>query len=212
MSNQWTNSSASIPRPYRSPYGSYNIRHYQESTAAGTAVIKVGDLVQFDTVVTTGNIRLKRHPAIGGAGTNLADSSITASLIGIALAGSTSDGSTTGLPSTDIAGSGLNRMIPVALADGVQEFIGYFKTAVTAGADVAASSLTGLNRAMTYDSTLQVYFVDSTNSTAANRFVTITEIPQNEVGSCGGSPVVFKFMSSLVNNSVKIGGAIGSAV
>lgn len=207
MSNQWTNSSASYPRPYRSPFGSPQIRHFQESTCAATAVIKIGDIVANNTVVTTGNIRIVRHLADGGTGANLVDSTVSNSLLGIALANSTSDGSTTGLASTDVAGATLNRTLPVAVFDGHTEFLGYFKTAVTAGGDVAASSLVGLLRAMTYDSTLQVYFVESTNSTVANRTCVITDVPQNEVGSCGGSPVIFKMLSSLVSNAVR--GTVG---
>lgn len=190
-------------RPVRTAGGAPNIRHYQESTCAGTAVIKTGNIVAFNTVVTTGNIRIVRALADGGTGANLLDSTMSASIIGVALADSTSDGSTTGLASTDVAGASLNRQIPVAVFDGRTEFLGYFKTAVTAGGDVAASSLTGLGRAIIYDSTLQVYFIDSTNSTVANRTCVITDIPLTEVGSCGGSPVYFQVNSSLVNQSVR---------
>lgn len=200
---QWTNSSGSYMRPYRSPWGSPQIRHFQESTAAATAVIRVGNIVVNNTVVTTGTMRIVRALADGGAAANLLDSTITDGYLGVALADSTSDGSTSGLGADGVVGAS-PRQIPVAVFDGGTEFLGYFKTAVTAGADVAASSLIGLRRAIIYDSTLGVYFVDSTNSTAANVTCVITDIPNNEVGSCGGSPVIFKLLSTNVHRSVRI--------
>ena len=190
-------------RPYRSPWGSPQIRHYQESTAAGTAVIKAGDIVVNNTVVTTGTFRIVRALADGGDGANLLDSTITDGYLGVALAASTSDGSTSGLGADGVVGVS-PRLIPVAVFDGGTEFLGYFKTAVTGGADIAASSLIGLRRAIIYDSTLQVYFVNSTNSTAANVTCVITDIPPNEINSCGGSPVIFKLLSTNVHRSVRI--------
>lgn len=206
---QWTNSSASIMRPYRSPWGSPQIRHFQESTCVATAVIKVGDIVTNNTVVTTGGFTIKRALADGGTAGNLLDSTITAGYIGIALATSTSDGSTTGLVQGDVNPSApITKSIPVALFDGVTEFLGFFKTSVTAGSDIAASSLIGTNKAIIYDSTLQVYFIESTNSTAANVTCVITDIPPNEVGSCGGSPVVFKLLSTNVHRAVRVNPAV----
>ena len=201
MSNQWANSSGTIMRPYRSPWGSFQIRHFQESTCAATAVIKAGNIVTNNTVVTTGTFRIVRALADGGTGANLLDSTITDGYLGIALADSTSDGSTTAL-GLDGVYTG-TRMIPVAVFDGGTEFLGYFKTAVTAGADVAASSLIGKTRAIIFDSTLQNYFIDSTNSTAANVTCVITDIPSGEVGSCGGSPVLFKLLSTNVHKAVR---------
>ena len=202
---QYANSSASVMRPYRSPFGSYQIRHYQESTNVSTAAIKVGYIVSNNTVVSTGGFHIVRHVADGGAGGNLFDSTNSASLIGVALQDSTSDGSTTLLGADGATPTA--RAIPVAIADGHTEFLGFFKTAVTAGADITASSLIGALRAIIFDSTLNVYFVESTNSTAANRACVITDIPY-DIGSCGGGPVLFKFLSTNVNPAVRFGGPV----
>jgi hypothetical protein len=208
---QWSNSSGSIMRPYRSPWGSPQIRFFAESTCAATATIKAGDIVQNDSVVTTGGLRVRRASFGGGTGANLLDSSVTApgGFIGVALQTSTSDGSTTGLVQGDVNPSApVTKGVHVALFDGVTEFLGFFKTSVTAGADIAASSLIGLTRAITYDSTLQVYFLDSTNSTAANVTCIITDIPSGEVGSCGGSPVVFRMLSTNVHRAIRVNPAV----
>ena len=202
---QYTNSSGSIMRPYRSPLGSYQIRHYQESTAVSTALIKAGHLVSNNTVVSTGGFPIRRTLADGGSGANLFDSTNSQTLVGVALADSTSDGSTT-LLGADGATPGV-RAIPVAIADGHTEFLGFFKTAVTAGGDITASSLIGQLRAIIFDSTLNVFFLDSTNSTAANRACAITDIPW-DIGSCGGGPVLFKFLSTNVSPAVRLGGPV----
>ena len=205
---QWTNSSGSIMRPYRSPWGSPQVRTFQASTCATTAVIKAGDIVVNNTVVTTGTFRIVRALADGGNAANLLDSTITNGYLGVALADDASDGSTANLGADGVyAGT---RQIPVAVFDGVTEFLGFFKTAVTAGSDVAASSLIGLTRAIIYDSTLHVYFVDSTNSTAANVTCLITDIPTNEIGSCGGSPVIFKLLSTNVHRAIRVSPAVSA--
>ena len=204
---QWTNSSGSWMRPYRNPWGAPQIKYYQESTAASSAVIKVGDLVRNNTVVTTGGQRVKRDPSTGGGGANLAHIG-GAQLLGIAVEGSTSDGGVTGLVD-DSSGGGVgaarSRLIGVAVADGLTEFLGYFKSGGAGATPIAASSLIGLNRAVVYDSTLARYFVDSTNSTAADAFVKITDFPSDALGDSGGVPVVFKFLSSNIHTAVAIG-------
>ena len=52
----WANSSGNKIRPYRSPWGAPIIRHFEESTAAATAVINRGDVVSNDAAVTTGGL------------------------------------------------------------------------------------------------------------------------------------------------------------
>jgi len=204
--SQWLNSSNDVMQPYRSPWGSPQVRYFQESTCVTSAVIKAGDIVVNNTIVTTGTFRIVRALADGGAGANLLDSTITDGYIGVALADSTSDGSTTALGADGLY-NGV-RMIPVAVFDGVTEFIGNFKTAVTAGADIALSSLIGLRRAIIYDSTLHRFYVDSTNSTVANVTCVITDIPNTEIGSCGGSPVIFKLLSTNAHRAIRVGPAV----
>jgi len=181
----WTIGAGSNPSHGRSAAGASTprIRYFQESTAVSTAVIKLGDIVSFDTVVSSASFRIRRSPAAGGNGGNLL---LSNALVGVAVEGSTSDGSTTGLPNVNA------RQIGVAIADADTEFIGY----LSAG----ASDMTqvGTQKAVRYDATNHVYLVDSTNSTAALAFVTITGLVNGTEGDTN-APVYFKFLSSNVS-------------
>jgi hypothetical protein len=192
----WRTSSGCKIRPYRSPYGAPAIRHFEESTCAASAVIVRGDVVNGDTVVTTGGlVRLVRGPSSGGDGTNVYQVGIK-SLIGVALQGSTSDGSTTGFGDANgLRGMDKRRYLAVALAAPDQEFIGYNSTLET-GNGVATQLLVGTNRPLVYDRTHHTFFVASTNSTAALAAVSITEIPEGVIGDSGAFPIIFKFLSS----------------
>lgn len=178
----WTLSTASGIRPYRSPWGSPFIRSFQASTCASTATIRAGEVVTLNTVVSTGGARIVLAPSSGGNGANLLQVGIT-SLIGVALESDTSDGSTTGLANVE------NRKLSVALADPAIEFIGFQTNGVS------ASSLIGTSKALRFDSTNRIHVIDSTNSTAALVAVKITDIPSYAEGDTNG-PVVFKFLSS----------------
>lgn len=175
----------------RSGGGTPSIQYFQESTAASTAVIKIGDVVVRDTVVTTGGLRVRRGASSGGNGANLL--LIGQTIVGIASEGSTSDGSTAGLvdPSSAAPGTPIKRKIGVFVAEPDCEYIAY----LSAGA--SASSNNGDNFAVRYDSTNHVYMVDSTNSTAALVTVKQTGIPEGTEGDTNG-PVYFKFLSSNV--------------
>ena len=175
----------------RSGGGTPSIQYFQESTAASTAVIKIGDVVVRDTVVTTGGLRVRRGASSGGNGANLL--LIGQTIVGIASEGSTSDGSTAGLvdPSSAAPGTPIKRKIGVFVAEPDCEYVGY----LSAGA--SASSNNGDNFAVRYDSTNHVYMVDSTNSTAALVTVKQTGIPEGTEGDTNG-PVYFKFLSSNV--------------
>lgn len=186
----WTINADSNPRHGRTRFGAATpaIQYFQESTAVSTAVIKYGDIVSRDTTVSTGGFRIKRAYHAGGNGGNLL--SIGQTIIGIAVEGSTSDGSGTNLSS---GGVGLiqNRLIGVAVAEPGCEYVGY----LTAGA--SASSNNGDDFAVRYDSTNHVFLVDSTNSTAALVTVKQTGVPDGTEGDTNG-PVYFKFLSSNV--------------
>ena len=171
-----------------------NLAYFQESTAASSAVIKLGDIVSQDTSVSTGGFRIKRAYHAGGNGGNLL--AIGQHIVGIAVEASTSDGSGTGLSSEGV-GLVQNRMIGVAAADAGTEFLGY----LIGSNNVSASSLIGQQKAVRYDSTNHIFGVDSTNSTAALATVTITGVPQGTEGSTNG-PVYFKFLSSNVSEAV----------
>lgn len=190
-------------RPYRSFAGSPAIRHFQESTCIATAVIKIGDIVSFDTVVTTGTRRIVRAPSSAGNSTNLLEV-LTQSLVGIAVEASTSDGSTTGLLEGGAAGNRSIRTIGVALANGVTEFLGYMSTLGAGGqGHVSQSSMMGVNYSIIHDRTLGRFFLDSTNSTAALVTAVVTDIPSENLGDTNG-PVVFKFLSTNVSRAVRI--------
>jgi hypothetical protein len=189
----WSNSSGSKIRPYRSPWGSPIIRHFEESTAASSDVIVRGDVVCSDTLVTTGGLRILHAPSSGGTGTNLMQVAIK-SLVGVALQNSTGVGDTTGI-TADGLGTDNRRKIAVALAVPEQEFYGYTST-LEGGNGVASNLFVGVNRPIIYDRNLHTYFVASTNSTAALAAVQITEVPQDVYGDSGGFPVIFKFLST----------------
>lgn len=197
---KWAHSSGTIIRPYRSPLGAPQIRQFQESTCAATAVIKIGDLVSFDTVVTTGTRRIVRTPSSGGTSTNLMQVGGGRSFVGVAVEASTSDGSTTGLGANGAKSGGV-RMLSVAIADGHTEFLGYMSTAGSSA--VTESSLIGLNKCLLHDRALGRWFVDSTNSTVALVAIAITDVPPDNVGDTNG-PVVFRFLSTNVSGAVAI--------
>lgn len=186
----WTINADSNPRHGRTRFGAATpaIQYFQESTAVSTAVIKYGDIVSRDTTVSTGGFRIRRAYAGGGNSANLL--AVGQTIIGIAVEGSTSDGSGTNLSS---GGVGLiqNRLIGVAVAEPGCEYVGY----LTAGA--SASSNNGDDFAVRYDSTNHVFLVDSTNSTAALVTVKQTGVPDGTEGDTNG-PVYFKFLSSNV--------------
>lgn len=179
-------------RPYFSPFGSPRIKHYETSTCVSTNVIRQGDIVSPDTVVSTGGFRVVRAEHGGGNGANLLN---TTNVLGIALADSTYSGDTTGLVA-DGKGLDRSRYIPVAVNDGHTEFMGYLK-----GGLPAASSLIGMGRAVIWDSTLAIWQVDSTNSTAALANVRVVGIAADQAGDTNGA-VVFKFYSTQCHPSV----------
>ena len=203
---QWNNSSGYGPRPYRNPWGSPQIRYFQESTAAAsTAMIAVGDVVRRSTVTTTGGFRVVRDWSTAGNGGNLMHIG-GAEVLGICVsANPDTRASSAGLvddSSDAVAGVG-TRLVGVAVADGLTEYLGYFYQGDTAAR--AASSLTGLNRPLQYDSSRNTYFIASTNSTAALVNVRIVGFPNDVLGDSGGVPCLFKFLSSAVHPAVSIG-------
>jgi len=197
-------STSSIFRPVRAPSGSPAIRYFQESTAIATAVIRRGDVVSFNTVVTTG-ARIVRAPSSGGTGTNLLQVGVT-SLLGVALQDSTSDGSTTGLLASTAAGNRGIRQIAVAIADGLTEFAGTISSVGATPLNVT-SSLVGNLYAIQHNRTLGRWFIDSTNTTVALFACVVTDVPTESLGDTGGI-VYFKFLSSNVSPAVRIGGPL----
>jgi hypothetical protein len=193
----WTINAASNPQHGRTRFGGSGpvIQYYQASTAASTAVIKVGDIVSRDTTVSTGGFRIRRAYAGGGNGSNLL--AIGQTIVGVAIEADASSGTSTPIDGSSAApGSGLDRQIGVAVAEPGCEFL-MFQTN-----GVCRSSNNGDDFAVRYDSTLHVFLLDSTNSTAALVTVTQTAVPSQYEGDTNG-PVYVKFLSSNVFAGVK---------
>ena len=206
---QVNGSSNTTIRPYRTPFGSYAVRHFQESTCASSKTIPIGDIVSFDTVVST-HQRIVVAPSSQGAAGNLLENG-GGSLVGIALGASTSDGSTTGILESTVVQS-LDRFIPVALADGLTEFAIHISS-VGAAPTPPGSSMMGVTypiecvrSAVGQKGGHGVWFLSSTNlSTAADLSFVVTDVPHDQIGTSGGY-VVGKFLSTMVHRSVRVGG------
>lgn len=185
----WTINSGSNPSHGRTAKGTNTpaLAYFQESTAASSAVIKLGDIVSQDTTVSTGGFRIRRAYAGGGNGANLL--AIGQHIVGVATEGSTSDGSA--------STNGDGKVIGVAVAAPDVEYIGY----LIGNSAISASSLIGQQKAVRYDSTNHIFAIDSTNSTAALVTVTLTGVPQGTEGDTNG-PMYFKFLSSNVSEAV----------
>lgn len=200
-------SSNSGLRPYRSAYGAIAIRSFEESTCVSSKVIQVGDIVTFDTLVSSNNHRLRFAPSSQGAAGTVLENGII-SLCGVALQKSTSDGSTLGLLQSTVAAPP-NRQILVAIADGLTEFAINISS-VGADHPPAASSMIGnqyaIIRVQGFDKGGHgCYFLDSTNSTLADQSFVVTDVPSDQIGTSGGY-VVGKFLSTMVHRSVRVGG------
>ncbi len=189
----WTINAGSNPSHYLSGAGCPMIRYYQESTCASSAVIKLGDIVSFDTVTSSNNGRIVRAPFDGGTTGAASEKNLlnTTNVLGIAVEASTSDGSTTGLSNVN------TRKIGVAIAEAEAEFQGFILSG-----GISATTLVGLAKAVRYDSTNHIYGIDSTNSTAALASIVITGVVPGAEGDTGG-PVMFKFLSTGVSPAVR---------
>ena len=170
-----TLSSLSQPYPYRSRIGTYQIDAFESSTCASSAVIRYGDVVAFDVNTSSANYRLVRASTTASAPTVQ-----STSILGVALGGSTRDGSTFGL--------GHAEQIPVCLATPQTEF--WFATK----SSQVVSSCVGQRRALAFDSTLSIFYVNMGNSSEADASVVITDIP--EPGPWTNNGVVGRFISS----------------
>jgi len=150
---QLTNSTRTTPRPYRSRKGDFTIWHFEPSTAISTAAIKYGDVVQFD--VNTVNGKIVKSSTMANV-----PNVLSTALLGIALDASALAGSSAG-----------GEKLAVCLGDNATEFLWPTKQA---GAD-HGSSLVGLRRAIGYDSSLGMFYIDTANSTAGDATLIITE-------------------------------------
>lgn len=176
----FTHSSRSYIKAYRSRYGSPPTKSYDESTAASTAVIGFGQVVMLDATDGATH-RIVRCSTTAGAAPILATN-----IVGVSAAGSTSDGSTTGLGTE-------GRKLSVWEAAPDVEFL--FPTKV-----VIASTLVNTGLELSWDSTLGIHHL-SANSTAGDLTVRVTDVIPGTVGDTGGY-LVGRFFSSVVAPSI----------
>lgn len=181
MATDLTNSSRTTPRPYRSRKGDYSLYEFDASTCVSTATIRYGDVVQFDVNTAAANYRIVKSSTMANAPTVL-----STAFLGIALATSTGDGSTSG------------EKITVCLADAATEFLWPSKATVAQH----TSTLINTRRAIAYDSTLGMFYCDVANSTAGDASLVITAVP--DPGSSNGQ-VVAKFNSTNVARFIATG-------
>lgn len=170
---QITNSSRTTPRPYRSRKGDYTVLSFEPSTAISTAAIRYGDVVQFDV-----NVAGQRNKIVKSSTMANVPNVVSTAFVGIALATSELAGSSAG-----------GEKLQVCLADSFTEFLWPTKQA---GAD-HGSSLVGASKAIGYDSTLGMFYMDMANSTAGDAALVITECI--EPGTSNGQYVA-KFLST----------------
>ena len=176
-----TNSTRTVPYAYRSAYGTFQLRDFEQSTALSTAIIRVGDVVGFDPNVSTATGRLRKCSTMA----NVPNILSTGSWLGLAMEAGDSSVSATA-PSTN--------KLKVCLATANTEF--WFPTKSSA----VTSTCVGVSKALGYDSTLGMFYVDMGNSTAGDVTVVITEVP--EPGTDANNPVIVKFLSSVVSRLV----------
>lgn len=157
-------SSRTIVRPYRSRSGSPQIRNFELSTAASTALIAYGQVVSFD-LTSSATHRVVRCSTASGQTPIL-----STSFAGVSAGADTSDGSTLGL--------GPTRTLPVFVADNNTEFL--FPTKL-----VIASTCVGLDYELSWDSTLSIHHL-SANSTAGECTLTVTDTIPGTLGDTGG--------------------------
>lgn len=180
----WTLSSGSCVRPYRSDLGHFPIRHYQASTAVSTARIIRGDVVEFDHLVATATFRVRRDL--------IASTTPSTGIVGIALGNDTfSDAAGTGLTTngqSHFVNAGQPNTVPVCLARHT-EFIGHCT-------GVSNSTMLGQAKVLTRDSTLNIWVIQRAagqvgESTLSDQRIVITEVPYP--GDTNG-PLVFRFL------------------
>jgi hypothetical protein len=169
-----THSTRTSVRPYRSRGGTFDERHFQPSTiAASSALIRYGDIVQFDVNVATANHRIVKSSTMANA-----PAVLSSAFIGIAMEADESSVSSA-------APNPGNLLVCVAGAN--TEFLFPTKS-------VTASSHVGRRTQTAYDSTNKFFYLNlaSTHTDSSNTVV-VTEVPN--AGDTNGF-VVAKFLST----------------
>lgn len=183
---QLTNSTRTTPRPYRARGGTFDVRKFEASTVVSTAIIEYGDVVQFDDNAATANHRVRKSSTMANV-----PNVLSTSFLGIAVE---ADDST--VSATAPGGTGQNQKVAVCIANKDTEFVWPSKAT---GAQ-HASSLVGQSRAIAYDSTLSMFYIDVANSTAGDASLVITELV-DDAGTTNGR-IAAKFLSTAVERLV----------
>ncbi len=168
----FTLSSGSICRPYKTPWGAFHTQGYLCSTGLSSATIWMGSAVTLD-YTEAGNSSLNMYVK-----RSTADN--TFYLVGIAA----ETQPTTGSGSTAVLGT----PISVWEANPMQEF----KAVTKAG--TLQSSQVGLCKTLHWDSTLNIQYVDLSASTASDYRVVVTRLIDAQ-GDSGGY-VAFRFIGN----------------
>lgn len=179
---QINHSTRSTPEPNRTLRGSFRLEAFQPSTCVSSAVIKYGDVVQFDVNVATANHRIVKASTMANV-----PNVVSTALIGIA---AESDES-----SVSAASPNPGKLL-VYVAERESEFIFPSKTA---GSDYQ-SSLVGLRKAIGYDSTNSMFYLDTGNSTAGDATVIVTGLG-SDAGTTNGL-IIGRFISTNVSRLV----------
>lgn len=179
----FTLSSGSICRPFRTPWGAFHTLGYQVSTGLSSAVIWMGRVVTLD--YTEGaNSSLNMYVKASTADN-------TFYTVGIAAETQPNGGS----GSTAVLGTAIS----IWEANPMQEF----KAVTKAG--TLQSSQVGLTKTLHWDSTLNIQYVDLSASTATDHRVVITKLLDQQ-GDSGGY-VAFRF----IGNSRQQGSTLNSS-
>lgn len=173
---QITHSTRTKPTPYRKRGGTFDLRAFQPSTGISTATIAFGDVVQFDVNVATANHRVVKASSMANV-----PNVLSTAFLGVAVEDD---------PVT-VGQTVRSHQILVCMADKDTEFKWPTKLAGTAH----ESSLVGRSKAIAYDSSLGMFYLDSANSTAGDASLVITEVI--DPGTSNGY-VAAKFLSTAV--------------
>lgn len=175
---QLNHSTRSTPEPYRSLRGSFRLEAFQPSTTVSSAVIAYGDVVQFDVNVASANHRIVKASTMANA-----PNVVSTAIVGIAAEADLSSVSAT---------SPNPGKLLVYVAERESEFIFPSKTAGAA----YDSSLVGLRKALGYDSTNSMFYVDTANSTAGDATILVTGLG-SDAGTTNGT-IIGRFISTNV--------------
>ncbi len=171
----FTLSSGSILRPYRSPWGAFPTRGFALSTGISSNAIGLGRIVAMDVNTDTNADQILPSSQTAGV-------VMSTMIVGVAAEAAVGPGST----------NTRGQLISVWEANPLIEF-----RAQTQGATLQSSQV-GKTKAIVWDSTLTIHKVDLSNSTLANVRCVVTQLI-DAVGDSGGA-VAFRFLAQIPPN------------